>query len=85
MRSSSVIEVPYPASRLGTPNIDFLSPSVGVSALQCKMVAFGGESLAEALAGPRPLKWKSIRNGFEKSLLSPEPKTLQLYSGSNWT
>lgn len=29
-------EVPYLVSRLGTPNNDFLSPSVGVSALQCK-------------------------------------------------
>lgn len=64
--------------------IDFLSPSVGVSALQGKMAVYGDESLAEAVAGPRPLTWKSIRNGFEKSILSPEPKTLQLYSGSNW-
>lgn len=58
---------------------------MGVSALQGKMAVYGDESLAEAVAGPRPLTWKSIRNGVEKSILSPEPKTLQLYSGSNWT
>lgn len=50
MRSSRMIEVPYPASRLGTPNIDFLFPSVGVSALQGKMVVYEDESLAEAVA-----------------------------------
>lgn len=49
------------------------------------MAVYGDKSLAEAVAGPRLLTWKFIRNGFEKSILSPEPKTLQLYSGSNWT
>lgn len=77
------MEVPYPASRLGTPNIDFLSPSVGISALQGKMTVYGDESLAEAIAGPRLLRWKSIGNGSEKSILSQEPKTSQLYSSSN--
>ena len=50
------MEVPYPASRSGAPNIDFLSPSVGVSALQGKMTVYGDESLAEAIAGPRLLR-----------------------------
>lgn len=49
------------------------------------MTVYGDESLAEAIAGPRLLRWKSIRNGSEKSILSQEPKTLQLCSGSNWT
>lgn len=50
------------------------------------MTASEDESLAEAIAGQHLLKWKPIRSGSEKkSILSQEPKTLQLYSGSNWT
>lgn len=40
------------------------------------MTVYGDESLAEAVAGPRLLRWKSIGNGSEKSILSQEPKTL---------
>lgn len=49
------------------------------------MTVYEDASLSEAIAGQRLLKWKPIRNGSEISILSQEPKTLQLYSGSNWT
>lgn len=38
------------------------------------MTVYGDESLAEAIAGPCLLRWKSIGNGSEKSILSQEPK-----------